>query len=85
MSFSFFNKYIRPSDFWGFFFPFHIAENPKNRFTQKVRGAKNGIRVIYNEKYLEVFSQRPFWYKKFFPNNTLAKHKVSNVFTSQTS
>ena len=26
-----------------------------------------------------------FVIKRFFPNNTLAKHKVSNVFTSQTS
>ena len=25
-----------------------------------------------------------FVIKRFFPNNTLAKHKVSNVFTSQT-
>ena len=55
------------------------------RFTQKLRGIKQGRGVIYNETYLEVFSQRSFWYKKVFSKQHFRKtYKVSNVFTSQT-
>ena len=58
---------------FGFFFTFHITENPFLRFTQKRKGVKQGKGVIYNEKYLQVFSQKPFWYKKVFSEKQFSK------------
>ena len=58
---------------FGVFFTFHVTENPFLRFTQKCRGVKQKRRVIYNEKYFEIFSQRPFWYKKVFLEQQFSK------------
>ena len=55
------------------FFTFHIMGNQFLRFTQKLRGVKQGTRVIYNEKYLEIFSQRSFWYKKVLSKQHFSK------------
>ena len=77
MSFSSFNKYI-----YGqvtFFLLFILWEI---RFwdLQKMKGAKQVRGITYNEKYLEVFSQRPFWYKKVFSEQWFSKTKGFKCF-----
>ena len=77
VSFSSFRKYIYGQvTFWIFFFFFSLFILRKIhflRFTQKWKGVKQGRGVIYNEKYLEVLSQRPFWYKKVFSEQHFSK------------
>ena len=58
---------------FGFFSLFILWKIRFLRFIQKLRGVKQGTRVIYNEKYLEVFSQRPFRYKKVFSKQQFSK------------
>ena len=80
MSFSSVNKYIRLSDFLFFFSLFILRKIRSLRFTQKLRGVKQGRGVIYNEKYFEVFSQRPFWNKKVFPKQHFSKTEGFKCF-----
>ena len=81
VSFSSFRSIYTARVLFGFFFFFFffflslfiLRKIHFLRFTQKWKGVKQGRGVIYNEKYLEVLSQRPFWYKKVFSEQHFSK------------